>query len=221
MGVKSSNFGEGSKGNPNWGKIINQRHAERLKRLIDTSGGKVVCGGSEDIDAAGQHVPVTVIKDVSPDAPIMHEEIFGPLLPVVPIKSMDDGIKMIKSQDRPLALYVFSQDKQFQERVLTECTSGGACVNTALDQVVNKEVPFGGTGASGMGKYHGKHGFDEFSHYRTVLYKSGSHATLPHPEHQPAWLADVAEKALVTGIISPDAHSTKKKLGLGAAGAFV
>merc|ERR1719161_1290410 len=133
---------------------------------------------------------------------------------------MDEGMSIIKNQDRPLALYIFSEDKAFQEKALSECTSGGACVNTALDQVVNKEVPFGGTGASGMGKYHGKYGFDEFSHIRTVLYKSGSHATLPHPEHQPAWLADVAERGLVTGIMSPTAKETKRKLGLGALGVF-
>jgi len=216
--IKSSNFGEGSKGNPNWGKIINTRHAERLKRLIDTSGGEVVCGGSADVDTAAQHVPLTLIKDVAPDAPVMNEEVFGPVLPVISVKHMDDGIEMIKQRERPLALYIFSQDKQFQERVLKECTSGGAAVNTALDQVGNKQAPFGGTGASGSGKYHGKYGFDEFSHIRTVLYKSGSAALLPPPEKQPAWLYDVALKAAVTGFVSPETKQKLKMLGLGAFG---
>mmetsp|Transcript_26661 Transcript_26661/g.51389 ORF Transcript_26661/g.51389 Transcript_26661/m.51389 type:complete len:530 (-) Transcript_26661:10-1599(-) len=214
--IRSSNFGEGSKGNPNWGKIINSRHAERLKRLIDTSGGEVVCGGAADVDAASQHVPMTVIKNVKPDSPIMHEEIFGPILPVVPVKSMDDALKMVKDRERPLALYVFSQDKAFQERALTECTSGGAAVNTALEQIANKEAPFGGIGPSGMGSYHGKAGFDEFSHFRTVLYKSGSAATLPPPEKQPPWLYDVALKALVTGFVSPETKQTIKMAGMGA-----
>merc|ERR1719440_352733 len=214
--INSSKFGEGSKGNPNWGKIINSRHAERLKRLIDTSGGEVVCGGAADCDTASQHVPMTVIKNVSPDAPIMHEEIFGPLLPVVPLKNMDEGLKMVKDRERPLALYVFSQDKAFQERALSECTSGGAAVNTALEQIANKEAPFGGIGPSGMGRYHGKPGFDEFSHYRTVLYKSGSMATLPPPEKQPPWLYDVALKALVTGFVSPETKQKIRMAGMGA-----
>merc|ERR1712113_263355 len=120
----------------------------------------------------------------------MHEEIFGPVLPVLSVKSMDDALRTVKERERPLALYIFSQDKAFQEKALAECTSGGAAVNTALEQIANKQAPFGGTGASGQGKYHGKYGFDEFSHYRTVLYKSGSAATLPPVEKQPAWLYD-------------------------------
>jgi len=146
----------------------------------------------------------------------MYEEIFGPVLPVVPLKNMDDGLRMIKDRERPLALYVFSQDKQFQERVLSECTSGGAAINTAVEHVANKEAPFGGTGASGMGKYHGKDGFDEFSHYRTVLYKTGSNPTLPPPEQQPAWMYDVAVKALVTGFVSPETKQKVKMAGMGA-----
>lgn len=209
--VKSSNFGVGSKANPNWGKIINSRHAERLKRLIDTSGGQVVCGGSEDVDVAAQHVPLTLLKNVSPDAPVMHEEIFGPVLPVIPVKNMDDGIQFVKDRERPLALYVFSQDKAFQEKVLGECTSGGAAVNTALEHLANNEAPFGGTGASGFGRYHGKFGFDEFTHYRTVLYKTGSNPVTPPPEQQPEWLYDVILKATVTGFVSPE---TKQKLKL-------
>lgn len=207
--VASSNVGVGSKSNPNWGKVANSRHAERLKRLIDTSGGQVICGGSHDVDAAARHVPLTVLRDVNPDAPIMYEEIFGPVLPIIALKDMNDGIEFVKQRERPLALYIFSQDKAFQEKVLTECTSGGAAVNTALEQLFNMEAPFGGTGASGFGRYHGKHGFDEFSHYRTVLYKTGSNPTLPPPEQQPEWLYDVALKGMVTGFVSP---ATKQKL---------
>merc|ERR1719291_88909 len=113
--VKSSNFGVGSKANPNWGNIINERHAERLKRLIDTSGGQVICGGSEDVDTAAKHVPLTVINGVAPDSPIMHEEIFGPVLPVMPVKNMSEALNVVKDRERPLALYIFSQDKVFQE----------------------------------------------------------------------------------------------------------
>lgn len=214
--VRASNFGEGSRDNPNWGKIINSRHAERLRRLIDTSGGEIVCGGSADVDIAAQHVPMTVIKDVAPDAPILHEEIFGPILPVVSVKDMNEGLQMVKDRERPLALYVFSQDKAFQERVLSECTSGGACVNTSLEHLNCSSVPFGGTGASGIGKYRGKYGFEEFSHFRTVLYKSGTAPLLPPPEQQPAWMYDAALKFMVTGFVSPEMKEKLKVAGYAA-----
>jgi aldehyde dehydrogenase (NAD+) len=216
--VRASNFAEGSKGNPNWGKIITQRHVQRLKRLIDTSGGEVVCGGSSDIDFEAQHVPLTVIKNVPPDAAILHEEIFGPVLPIVPVKSMGDAIQYVKDREHPLALYIFSQDKQFQEKVLTECTSGGAAVNTCMEQINNKQAPFGGVGGSGMGQYHGKFGFDEFSHFRTVMYKTGTLPMIPHPEQQPSWMSDVALKFLVTGFMKPETKQKLKLLGTGALG---
>lgn len=215
--VASSKFGEGSKDNPNWGNIINENHVERLRRLIDTSGGKVRSGGSADIDAKARHVPLTVIEGPDLDAPVMHEEVFGPILPVIPVKNMDEGIRMIKDRERPLALYVFSQDAKFQERVLSECPSGGAAVNSAMEHMCNKRAPFGGTGASGMGKYHGKDGFDEFSHYRTILYKKGSQPMLPPVEKQPAWFHDAALKMLVTGFVSPE---TKQKVKMAGAAAF-
>lgn len=195
--IRSSDFGEGSRENPNWGKIINKRHTQRIRRLIETSGGEVVIGGASDVDEEAQHVPMTIIKDVAADAPIMTEEIFGPVLPVVSVSSMDDGIKMVKKLERPLALYVFSEDEDFQERALTECISGGSAVNTAFEQIVNKDAPFGGVGESGMGKYHGKYGFDEFSHLRTVLYKKGSGPALPPPEKQPDWFFALLRKVLV------------------------
>merc|ERR1719253_196175 len=158
---------------------------------------------------------MTVIRGVDPQSPIMFEEIFGPVLPIVPVKNMTEALNIIKARERPLALYVFSQDKAFQERALRECTSGGAAINTALEQIANKQAPFGGIGASGMGKYHGKDGFDEFSHYRTVLYKTGSNPTLPPIESQPAWLYDVALKALVTGFVSPETKQKIKMAGMG------
>jgi len=209
--VNSSGFAEHSKENQNWGAIVNSRHVERLIRLIRTSGGEILCGGAEQADAAARHVPLTVIKSPAPDAPVLHEEIFGPVLPVIPVKSMDEGIKMVRERELPLALYVFSRDKAFQERVLNECDSGGASVNTCSEQLLNKEAPFGGIGASGLGQYHGKAGFDTFSHPRTVLFKSGRQAALPPPEQQPAWLYDVALKFYVTGFLSPTTAASKRK----------
>jgi len=215
--VAASNFGAGSKDNPNWGKIIDGKHTNRLKHLIETCGGNVVCGGADDVDVEAQHVPISVLQNVNLDAPVMQEEVFGPVLPVIPLKNMDDGIRFVKERERPLALYVFSQDKRFQERVLHECESGGACVNTAFEHLANKEAPFGGTGSSGMGRYHGKFGFDEFSHHRTILYKRGSAACMPPVEQQPEWLYDVALKVAVIGFLKP---KTKRKLRVAALGAL-
>lgn len=189
--------------NPKWGKIVNGRHVDRLRRLLDSSGGEVVCGGVQDIDVAAQHMPFTVVKNVDLDSPIMREEIFGPILPVIPLKNMNDGIKHVKERDRPLALYIFSKDKGFTDRVIQECPSGGVGVNTTVEQLMNSQAPFGGVGASGFGKYHGQDGFDEFSHHRTIIYKSGSAPFVPPPEKCPDYAYDIAIKATVTGFVSP------------------
>lgn len=170
-----SSFGADSKGNADWGTIIAERHVERLQRLIDTSGGEVVCGGSSGIDKAARHVPPTIISQPKPDAPIMNEEIFGPVLAVQTYKELDEATKFINSKETPLALYMYSENDANIEKVLSTCSSGGACVNTSLEQVLSDEIPFGGKGASGMGSYHAKFGFDEFSHRRGVIRKT----TLP------------------------------------------
>merc|ERR1712224_384266 len=99
---------------------------------------------------------------------------------------MAEGVNLIKKLDHPLALYVFSKDTKFQQAVLEEITSGGACINTSMEHLMNKVAPFGGVGPSGHGKYHGKYGFDEFSHHRTILTKSGSAPVLPPVEKHPA-----------------------------------
>jgi aldehyde dehydrogenase (NAD+) len=212
VGQIQKSYGSNSKGHEHWGNIINSRHCERLRRLIETSGGEVLCGGVQQIDAEARHVPLTVIKNPEMDSPVMNEEVFGPVLPVFVVKDMNQAINVVKEKERPLALYLFSEDQKWIENVLSTCTSGGACVNSCLEQIAaNKELPFGGTGASGFGKYHGRFGFEEFSHIRAVLYKSTmtSTAILPPPELCPPWLYDVAMKVLVTGFISDD---TREKL---------
>jgi aldehyde dehydrogenase (NAD+) len=169
-------FGANPKESPDFGKIGTECHVERLKNLIQTSGGEVLCGGVSEIDKSARYVPPTLIKGVSPDAPILKEEIFGPVLPILTFQDMDEAVEKANSiGDSALAMYIFSEDSANIEKALTQIESGGASVNTVFEQLTSELMPFGGKGASGYGKYHGKFGFDEFCHFRAVVRKS----TLP------------------------------------------
>ncbi|CAE8654860.1 unnamed protein product [Polarella glacialis] len=170
-----SSFGDNPKANREYGKIVNERHVDRVQRLIETAKGQLICGGVAGIDRSARHVPPTIIYDPTMDSPLMQEEIFGPIMPIVPYKTLDDAIKIVNSKETPLAMYMYSQSSANIEKVLSKVSSGGACVNTSLEQVIGDDAPFGGKGPSGMGRYHGKYGFDELSHTRTILRKS----TLP------------------------------------------
>jgi aldehyde dehydrogenase (NAD+) len=110
-----------------------------------------------------------VLCDVSPDAPIMQEEIFGPILPVLGIGSIDEAVEFVNGREKPLALYLFTADASVEDDVLRRTSSGGACVNGTLMQIMDARLPFGGVGASGMGAYHGRHSFETFSHRKSVL----------------------------------------------------
>ena len=118
-----------------------------------------------------RYIAPTVLRDVAPDSPVMTEEIFGPILPVLPVADVDEAIGFVNERDRPLALYVFSESQDVQERVLEQTSSGGVGVNATVMHVAVPDLPFGGVGASGMGAYHGKAGFDVFSHRKSVLAK--------------------------------------------------
>jgi len=168
-------FGDDPKSSEDLGKMVNQRHAERVKQLIASSGGTIVCGGADLADVSARYVPPTVILNPKRGSPIMQEEIFGPVLPIVSYKNLDEAIDFVNSKETPLALYVYSQSSQNIEKVLSGASSGGACVNSSMEQLIGADMPFGGKGASGMGCYHGKFGFDEFSHNRGLLRKT----TLP------------------------------------------
>ena len=133
------------------------------------TGGTPAVGG--ETRAEERYVAPTVLRDVAPGSPVMTEEIFGPILPVVPVTDVDEAIRFVNERDRPLALYVFSESDAVQERVLEQTSSGGACVNATVMHVAVPDLPFGGVGASGMGAYHGKAGFDVFSHRKSVLVK--------------------------------------------------
>lgn len=167
-------YGPDPAASPDYARIVNDAHFQRLEHFLDE--GSPAIGG--DRRAGERYIAPTVLRDVAPDAPVMNDEIFGPILPVLPVADVDDAIRFVNDRDRPLALYVFSESNEVQERVLAETTSGGACVNTTVMHVAVPELPFGGIGPSGMGAYHGKASFDVFSHRKSVLTKP----TRPDPK---------------------------------------
>jgi len=152
------------------GRIINARHYARVAKLLDETKGKVVFGGERVPDA--RYISPTVITGVNGDDSLMQTEIFGPLLPIITCASREEMIAFVNKRDKPLALYVFTNDDKFAERVLTETSSGGAIINDTLMHCVLPQLPFGGVGESGMGAYHGKYSFDMFTHSKSVLKKN-------------------------------------------------
>ena len=144
---------------PESGVMVNERHAERVRRLL----GGAAPGGE------GRHIPPTILEDVALDAPIMREEIFGPLLPVIPYRSLDDALRVIDAREKPLVLYLFSRSRAVIRDVLRRTRAGGTVVNDTLLHFYQHNLPFGGVGNSGMGKAHGVYGFEAFSNARGVL----------------------------------------------------
>jgi aldehyde dehydrogenase (NAD+) len=160
-------YGPDPKASPDFGRIVNDHHFQRLAGLL--GGGRPTVGGV--VDEATRYVSPTVLQDVRDDAPVLQEEIFGPILPVLPVDDVDAAIAHINERDKPLALYVFTGSHATRDHVLAETSSGGAAVNATMYHVAVPGLPFGGIGASGMGAYHGKASFETFSHKKSVLKK--------------------------------------------------
>lgn len=161
-------YGEDPRTSPDYARIINEKHFHRLQALLQD--GEIIIGGKADPE--NRYIAPTVIDRVDWDAPIMQEEIFGPILPVLEYSSIEDAIAVINGRPKPLALYLFSGNKTYQQMVLQQTSSGGVCLNDTVMQVGVNELPFGGVGNSGFGSYHGKASFDTFSHHKSVLTKS-------------------------------------------------
>ena len=151
--------------NPIWPRIINHRHFERLVGLMQS--GVVTHGGQ--LDVVERKIAPTILTDVDWESPIMQEEIFGPLLPILPYRKLDDAIARIQQRPKPLALYLFTRSKTVEERVLREVSFGGGCINDTILHLATSYMPFGGVGESGMGGYHGRCSFDTFSHTKSIL----------------------------------------------------
>jgi aldehyde dehydrogenase (NAD+) len=160
-------YGNDPAQSPDYGRIISHRHFERLEPLL--KDGKIVIGGQSKPEE--KYIAPTVIDGVSWESPVMQEEIFGPILPVLEYEEIKDAIAQINARPKPLALYIFSKDEQKQQQVLQETSSGGVCINDTVMHVGVTDLPFGGVGDSGIGNYHGKASFDTFSHYKSVLKK--------------------------------------------------
>lgn len=153
--------------NPDYGKIINVKHFDRILGLIEET--KVIHGGSSDRKAL--RIEPTVLDNVSFSDPVMQEEIFGPVMPVLVFDSLEEVIARINSMPHPLALYFFTSDKAAAKEITSRCGFGGGCINDTIIHLATTEMGFGGFGESGMGAYHGKTGFDTFTHYKSIVDK--------------------------------------------------
>ncbi|MCU7824973.1 aldehyde dehydrogenase family protein [Kitasatospora sp. DSM 101779] len=158
-------YGEDPAASPLYSRIVNERHFDRLAALLDS--GRTVVGGGHD--RAGRYLAPTVLADVSPDSPVMQEEIFGPILPVVEVADLDEAIDFVNDRDKPLALYVFSPSEETRRRLAEETSSGGLGFGLPLAHLTVSDLPFGGVGESGMGSYHGRYSIEAFSHRKAVL----------------------------------------------------
>ncbi|MER0443838.1 aldehyde dehydrogenase family protein [Streptomyces sp. Edi4] len=160
-------FGAEPKESDAFGRIINERHFDRLSALLDS--GRSVTGGATD--RAAKYIAPTVLADVDPASPVMREEIFGPILPIVTVADLDEAIAFINDRDKPLALYAFTESDTTRERLAAETSSGGLGFGLPLAHLTVSDLPFGGVGESGMGSYHGRYSIETFSHRKSVLEK--------------------------------------------------
>jgi aldehyde dehydrogenase (NAD+) len=160
-------------------RLVSKAHLEGLEKILDKTidqGAKIKFGG--EVDPAQRYLAPTIISEVGPNMEIMKEEIFGPILPIVTFRNIDEAINIIRSHEKPLALYIFSKNKKVSRKVINQTTAGGSCINGTIIHLANPDLPFGGVGQSGMGSYHGHFGFRALSHERAVLTQSSLLDTL-------------------------------------------
>lgn len=157
-------YGENVFDNPEYGKIVNEKHFNRICRLVDAN--KVVFGGEKSIDKL--KIAPTVMDNVTWEDKVMKEEIFGPVLPVLTFDTYEELYSLFANKPKPLALYIFSEDKKRINATIEKCSFGGGCINDTIMQIAINSFGFGGVGESGMGSYHGKAGFDAFSHEKSI-----------------------------------------------------
>lgn len=206
-------FGADAGKSPSFGRIINGNHFRRIRDLIDSADGEKIQQGT--MDESTKFMPPTLVRGPSTDCSLMTEEIFGPVLPILKMKSLDAIVDHINAGEKPLAMYLFGPEAQADE-IISRTSSGGVCVNDTIFHIANPDLPFGGVGGSGMGRYHGKWGFDEFSHVRSVMYR----ATWIDPaQRYPPYTETnlkMMEKLMVGPLLPPGAK--KAAMAIGAVG---
>lgn len=163
-------YGQNIQQSPDYGRIVNLKHYHRLTSLLNSAQMNIVFGGHSDEDE--RYIEPTLLDHVTNDSAIMQEEIFGPILPILTYQSLDEAIAFIHQRPKPLSLYLFSEDENATQRVINELSFGGGAINDTLMHLANPKLPFGGVGASGMGRYHGKYSFDTFTHEKSYIFKS-------------------------------------------------
>lgn len=163
----SAQFGENPLENENYGKIVNEKHFDRVLGLIDPE--KLAFGGGSNREKL--KIEPTVLDDVSWNDAVMQEEIFGPIMPIITFEHRDEIYPVLKNRPKPLAFYIFTEDKVFADELIRKLPFGGGCVNDVIIHLATSEMPFGGVGESGMGSYHGKEGFKAFSHTKSIVDK--------------------------------------------------
>ncbi|HDE6438368.1 TPA: aldehyde dehydrogenase [Staphylococcus aureus] len=163
-------YGQNIQKSPDYGRIVNLKHYHRLTSLLNSAQMNIVFGGHSDEDE--RYIEPTLLDHVTNDSAIMQEEIFGPILPILTYQSLDEAIAFIHQRPKPLSLYLFSEDENATQRVINELSFGGGAINDTLMHLANPKLPFGGVGASGMGRYHGKYSFDTFTHEKSYIFKS-------------------------------------------------
>lgn len=163
-------YGQNIQQSPDYGRIVNLKHYHRLTSLLNSAQMNIVFGGHSDEDE--RYIEPTLLDHVTSDSAIMQEEIFGPILPILTYQSLDEAIAFIHQRPKPLSLYLFSEDENATQHVINELSFGGGAINDTLMHLANPKLPFGGVGASGMGRYHGKYSFDTFTHEKSYIFKS-------------------------------------------------
>jgi aldehyde dehydrogenase (NAD+) len=160
-------FGENPLQSPDYGRIIHADAFDRLQGMIAAEKERIIAGGASDRNQL--KIEITLIDSPALDSPLMTEEIFGPILPVIAYDDFMEAVEIIRSREKPLALYLFTKDKNLENWVVNNLLYGGGCINDTIMHVASYHLPFGGVGASGIGSYHGKKGFETFSHTKSIL----------------------------------------------------
>lgn len=175
-------YGEKAIRSKSFGRIVNDTHWERLKRILETDQDYIISGGASNRKL--RYIEPTLLDIPTWDAACMQEEIFGPILPILTFQSVEEVIKIVNEKEKPLALYLFTRNRRVKEKVLSEISSGGVCINDTVHHILNSKLPFGGVGNSGMGRYRGIESFRTFSHAKAIYVRVNKNKSILSPPYK-------------------------------------